>query len=73
MNGQKYTVEFDATIRGVIVRVEGYVMADYGGVYHRGVEVYVNGEEVTGLLSVDDITALEDQVESVAVLEYYGG
>lgn len=72
MNGQKYTVEFDATIRGVIVRVEGYVMADYEGVYKRGVEVYVGGEEVTGLLSVDDITELENQTETAAVLEYYG-
>lgn len=67
MNGQKYTVEFETTLRGVILQIEAYALGDGDGVYHTGISAFVGGEDITGLLSTDDITNLE--MEAIAALE----
>jgi hypothetical protein len=72
MNGQKYTVEFETVVRGVILYIEAWALADYEGIYKTGFDAYIDGADVTGLLTDDDIATIDAQIESAMYNEHIG-
>lgn len=59
--GMRYETEFETTIRGVPVYIEAYALGDESGIYRTGFTAYVDGADVTGLLTDDDIAQVESE------------
>lgn len=61
---QKIETTFDAQIRDAWVHVEAYGMADHSGIWRTGITgVYIEGADVSGLLTADDWCALDAMIE----------
>lgn len=57
----KYTTEFETTVRGVPVLIEAWAIGDACGVHKLGFDAYVDGADVTGLLTDDDCMQVESE------------
>ena len=60
---KKYTTQFETSVRGVILTIEAYCIADHEGVYKLGITGAYAGssDDVLALLSDDDVMQLESE------------
>ena len=60
---QKFTTQFESMVRGVILTIEAYALADHEGMYRLGITGAYAGssDDVLALLSDDDVMQLESE------------
>lgn len=60
---QKITTQFETMVRGVILTIEAYALADHEGMFQLGITGAYAGSsnDVLALLSDDDIMQLESE------------
>lgn len=66
----KHSIEFEHKIRAEWLSIEAYALSDYEGVYSVGVSgVYLDGVNVMGLLTEEDILEIESAIEPALTAE----
>lgn len=60
---KKFTTQFETIVRGVVLTIEAYALADHEGVFQLGITGAYAGSshDVLALLSDDDIMQLESE------------
>ena len=60
---KKFTTQFESMVRGVILTIEAYALADHEGMFQLGITGAYAGSshDVLALLSDDDIMQLESE------------
>lgn len=58
----KRSTTFQTTVRSVPLHIEATVTGDQYGIYHIDITAYLDGADVTGLLTDDDVMQLDSEV-----------
>ena len=60
---QKITTQFETIVRGVVLTVDAYALADHEGIYRYGITGAYAGSsnDILALLSDDDVAQLESE------------
>ena len=60
---KKFTTQFETIVRGVVLTVDAYALADHEGVFQLGITGAFAGssDDILALLSDDDIMQLESE------------